>query len=247
MKGNPMKYPARLIHLSTDNLDGRTLIPRVPDSRLDNEDNTIKRVCFSSSIPGARRALPISSENEYFVHIPDCPMSELKPIRPTSKQVEDGMRNREWWVTRPVRMKCIGKVRFSLERDHYWYTRDITAIEDSQKKTKPPVWCELTQSDSEVAEINLISRVLSSKVHRSPTALMKIRHLIHTSYGGLVTDKEWKDTSNPVYTIYKDRRCKTLYVGKTCAKTPISFHTKGQAKLFLSRPENEQLVFDYLS
>ena len=247
MKDKPMKYPARLIHLSTDNLDGRTLTPRVPASRLDNEDDTTKRVCFSSSIPGARRALGHSGEDEHFVHVPDCPMTELKPVRPTSEQVEDAMRNREWWVTRPVRLKCIGKVRFSLGHNHYWYTRDITAIQNSQKKTKPPVWCELTQSDSEVAEINLISRVLSSSMHRSSTALMKIRHLIRTSYGGLVTDKEWNDTSNPVYTIYKDRRCKTLYVGKTCARTPVSFHTKAQAKLFLSRPENERLMFDYLS
>lgn len=244
MNKKPDKYPVRLIHLSTVNLDNRVLKPRIPDSRLDGEDNAVKRVCFSSCVTGALRGLglPFSSQTIY-VHTPVDPIQTLRPIRPTAEQVEDVKTTREWWVTRPVRLKCIGQIRFSPDRKHYWYVKTADTL--SVNNSNPVVWDEL--GGKETVEINLLSKVLSSRTHRSSVALMKIRHLIQTSYGGLVTEKEWNNTSNPVYTIYKDRRCKTLYVGKTCARTPISFHTKGQAKLFLSRPENERLMFDYLS
>lgn len=248
MKKKPEKYPVRLVHLSTVNLDNRVLKPRIPDSRLDEEDNTVKRVCFSSCVTGALRGLgqlPSVCPTVY-AHTPVDPIDSLRPIRPTREQVEDVKSTREWWVTRPVRLKCIGQIRVSPDRRHYWFvkTADTFSIH-TQSSANPVTWDEL--GGKETVEINLLSKVLSSRTHRSSVALMKIRHLIQTSYGGLVTDKEWNDTSNPVYTIYKDRRCKTLYIGKTCARTPISFHTKGQSKLFLSRPENERLMFDYLS
>lgn len=56
--------PKRLIHLSEENHNGEWFKPRVPGSIVincgygeNNEDDTIKRVCFSSSITGAFYAI----------------------------------------------------------------------------------------------------------------------------------------------------------------------------------------------
>lgn len=212
-----MKYPARLIHLSTDNLDGRTLHPRIPESRLEDEDSTTSRVCFSSGIAGAIRAMGRPSfDNILYVHIPSEPVRSLAPIRPTVAQVPDGRKTREWWVTRPVTLKCIGRI-------------SVSPLYDGQYRYVG------TPSDNQPAS-------------RSVTALRKILRLIGTGiYGGRVTQEDWDDLSRPVYTIYQDRRSrkKNLYVGKTSVRTQIAFHTREQARLFLTH--HPDLIRQYMN
>lgn len=77
--------------------------------------------------------------------------------------------------------------------------------------------------------------------------LPAIRHLIETRYGGRVTEEDWTDLSRPVYTIYQDRRSKkkTFYVGKTSVRTQIAFHTREQARLFLT--DHPHLISQYMN
>lgn len=50
----------KLYHLSGDinNLKEKRFIPRIPDCMMENENKTIKRICFSDNILGCLRALP---------------------------------------------------------------------------------------------------------------------------------------------------------------------------------------------
>lgn len=248
MKTN--RYPARLIHLSQTNRDGEVLNPRVPDSRMEGEDGITSRVCFSSSVSGAIRALgEPSPDNLVYVHVPADTVSSLRPVRPTQRQVPDVKATREWWVCGPVRLRCIGRIHVNqLYNGQYRYVQTFAA---DPQKGQTPTWDEVRRrtDDPTASEIELLSKVMSSARHRPSVSLMKIRHLIQNHYGGLPDGRDWADTSRPIYTVYQDRRLDPtrLYVGKTCARTPISFRTREQARLFLSRPENRRLILAYLS
>lgn len=114
-----VKNPINLYHLSVRNHDGEVFHPRVPDSMIDNdkEDDTIKRVCFSSTISGAYRAITFGDAcgEECYIHIPVNIDSILKKggvYKPSEELVFDSYFTGEYWVKRPVKLKCIGKAKF---------------------------------------------------------------------------------------------------------------------------------------
>ena len=83
----------------------------------DKEDDTIKRVCFSSTISGAYRAITFGDAcgEECYIHIPVNIDSILKRggvYKPSEELVFDSYFTGEYWVKRPVKLKCIGKAKF---------------------------------------------------------------------------------------------------------------------------------------
>lgn len=112
-----VKRPINLYHISCKNHDGETFRPRIPLDCGNEEDYTIKRVCFSSTISGAYRAITFEDTygEECYIHVPE----DIEPIlkrggvyKPSTKLVWDRDFTNEYWVKRPVKMKCIGKAKF---------------------------------------------------------------------------------------------------------------------------------------
>lgn len=135
-----VKRPINLYHISYDNHNGETFHPRVPYDCGNDEDYTIRRVCFSSTISGAYRAITFDDTygEECYVHIPENITPILKRggvYKPSTELVWDRDFTDEYWVRRPVKMKCIGKAKF-------WYKENIMS---SLKTFRLPVhfkWIE---------------------------------------------------------------------------------------------------------
>lgn len=123
MKGKTITVsPNRLIHLSDEYHDGEWFIPRVPGSIGPNEDERVKRVCFSTSISGAYRAIKDCCywHNKFYVHVP-YDIEEIarrgKLYKPTVEQVYDVKETGEYWVRCKVKMRCIGSIRIWFDRN----------------------------------------------------------------------------------------------------------------------------------
>lgn len=125
--------PKRLIHLSEENHDGEWFKPRVPYSVCtlccdpeDQENDTIKRVCFSTSITGAFYAINFNGDpQKLYVHIPeniDDIAKRGKLCKPTEEQVFDADYTDEYWVKCKVKMKCIGYIYITY-KPHWLYNR----------------------------------------------------------------------------------------------------------------------------
>lgn len=122
----------KLFHISYENHDGECFHPRIPDEliRMEGEDDKYTRVCFSTSMSGCYRALGehISDfEPELYVHIPinmDKIIQRGGLYKPNDKLVPDVNMTNEHWCRRPVKLKCIGKAKFSCAKK--WY--DIPPI-----------------------------------------------------------------------------------------------------------------------
>jgi hypothetical protein len=112
----------KLYHISDVNHNGEIFLPRIPETiimgqyseDLEMEEMLTKRVCFSKTISGAFLAINFDgSYEELYLHVPENinDISKEDIIIPTEEQVWDGEYTKEVWVTAPVKMKCIGKVR----------------------------------------------------------------------------------------------------------------------------------------
>ncbi len=120
-------YPLELYHLSPTPLDGRILTPRVPEYRLYDEDNQIERVCFSTSVKGAFRAIPgcndvvmSYSKQSYvtmFVHIPveDDGFWDDRIAIPSKSFVADSEYTGEVWIMKPVELICVAEIAIAFE------------------------------------------------------------------------------------------------------------------------------------
>lgn len=85
----------------------------------------------------------------------------------------------------------------------------------------------------------------TEKIAKSALAMAQISQIMANDerFGGVITDKEWKDYNINKYCIFRyGEDLSTTIVGLTYHL--LSFHTKEQRDLFLK--ENEQLVKDYL-
>ena len=106
MTKNRRRFYHNLFHLSpTPNLT--ILNPRVPETAIDGyEDIKQKRVCFSTSIKRCLTALS-DCDGQYYVYIP---VNQHKAYSPTPTEVVDVSETNEKWITRPVKVKCIGAI-----------------------------------------------------------------------------------------------------------------------------------------
>lgn len=120
-----------LYHLSEINYNNETFYPRVPLSIIDDEemeDQKTKRVCFSTTLSGAYRAIQFSPNEvmELYVHVPYN--SNIKYYRPTEEQVYDCYFTNEVWVKRKVKIKCIGKIRAYYRDSDFRHWRPTVRI-----------------------------------------------------------------------------------------------------------------------
>ena len=92
-------------HASREILKDVTLLPRVPNSAMNIEDKTVKRVCFSSSVNGCLTAIDGLEFNEkLYVY-----ETIIKAYTPTHKQVPDAFLTGEVWSLDPVsKLKLVG-------------------------------------------------------------------------------------------------------------------------------------------
>lgn len=116
-----------LYHLSNyKNLDGKTMKPGIPKLKFNEENGTIKRVCFSTTIDGCLQGLyPIypgdslddkkytSFKGEYlYVYEPDEDDFDYIDTDEILKKkyVPDAEISKEVWITSPVKVKLTGKI-----------------------------------------------------------------------------------------------------------------------------------------
>ena len=106
MTKNRRRFYHNLFHLSpTPNLT--ILNPRVPETAIGGyEDTKQKRVCFSTSIKRCLTALS-DCNGQYYVYVP---VNQHKAYSPTPTEVVDVSETNEKWITRPVKVKCIGAI-----------------------------------------------------------------------------------------------------------------------------------------
>lgn len=101
-----------LYFISENNMDGKILQPRIPNNYFTKngyEENQTKRVCFSTSIDKCLMALSMNCKGkEYYVH---QPVGEYTIINPTIKDVPDSKITGEKWITSPVKIKCVSKIK----------------------------------------------------------------------------------------------------------------------------------------
>jgi hypothetical protein len=106
MTKNRRRFYHNLFHLSPiPNLT--VLTPRIPEAAYwGYEDKKQKRVCFSTSIKRCLIALS-DCNGQYYVYIP---VNQHKAYSPTPTEVVDVSETSEKWITRPVKVKCIGAI-----------------------------------------------------------------------------------------------------------------------------------------
>ena len=111
------KVSKKYYHISQSNLDGKTLQPSIPNNYFTKngyEDNKIKRVCFTDSIDNCLRALSQKCTGmELYVHILD---GNYNVYTPSIDEVPDCKVTGEVWVTKPCKVKCIGKIKVIGDR-----------------------------------------------------------------------------------------------------------------------------------
>jgi hypothetical protein len=109
-----------LYHISEDNHNRKIFKPRIPASILDTENGTIARICFSTSMSGAFRAIGFWDGGwsyPYYVHVPeniDKSVKNNKVIIPCEDLVPDQKITNEYWVRDKVKLKCIGLACFKF-------------------------------------------------------------------------------------------------------------------------------------
>lgn len=110
----------KLYHLSEENLDGRTLSPRVPKNSLTSwgvEENGIPRISFCPSVSKCLIAISRNIEGkEFYVHTIDTNKTDVNKVsnniqHPSEELVPDVRYTHEVWVKTPVVLKMIGKIK----------------------------------------------------------------------------------------------------------------------------------------
>lgn len=109
------KSNAPIYHLSFNNMNNKTITPSIPNNYMTKngyENSTTKRVCFSSSIEGSLISLSQNLKNKMlYVHIPYD--EEIERYTPMVSEAPDVLLTNEVWVTKPVKLKCIGKIKIN--------------------------------------------------------------------------------------------------------------------------------------
>ena len=101
-----------LYFVSRISMDDEVLRPRIPDNcftKSGYEDSHTPRICFAPSIDQCLMALSQNLEGmELYVHVPK---DVQKVVYPTKNKVPDCEITGEVWVTKPVTLQCIGKIK----------------------------------------------------------------------------------------------------------------------------------------
>lgn len=103
--------------ISRKNHDNKILNPRIPKNRMPSEDEKTARTCVSTSIAGCLAAVHSLKEGN-IVYIHTCESNQV--IQPTKDQVPDVFFTGEIWITEPVEMNLIGKIKIT-KAGHFDY------------------------------------------------------------------------------------------------------------------------------
>lgn len=106
-------YKGPMYFISTSNMDGKTLEPRVVDNyftRNGYEDSTTKRVSFAPSVNQCLMGLSQDVSNKDFYVYEPSDRSKLDIYKPNPKAVPDSSVTGELWVTTPVQLNRVGKI-----------------------------------------------------------------------------------------------------------------------------------------
>ena len=128
-----------LYHISEDNHNRKIFKPRIPTSTLEKENATIARICFSTSISGAFRAIGFWDGGwsyPYYVHIPENINKSVinnKVIIPCEDLVPDQKITNEYWVRDKVKLKCIGLASFKYDAHKFYRNRSKVKIKWIEK------------------------------------------------------------------------------------------------------------------
>lgn len=125
-----------LYHLSEINHNNEVFYPRVPYSIMDEEeyeDQKTKRICFSTTLSGAFRAIQFRPDETMvlYVHVPYN--INVKYYYPTETQVYDCKFTNEVWVKRKTKMKCIGKIRAYYKNSDFRHWRPKVRVKWLEK------------------------------------------------------------------------------------------------------------------
>ena len=107
-------YSGDLYFISEKPLKTKTLEPRIPSNFLTKhgyEDTAQPRVCFSNNVGKCLTALSsnVSGKN-FYVYKPDD-VKKYKVFKPNEKAVPDSKITNELWVTEPVNLITVGKIK----------------------------------------------------------------------------------------------------------------------------------------
>jgi hypothetical protein len=102
--------------------------PRVPDNRFHGEDvyhpyldcdlpenDSIPRICVSSTINGAIRALPLIGNSKIWVYVADNPVAVSRDM--PLYMVPDAKQTKEHWILEPTIMLQLGSMKIEIDGD----------------------------------------------------------------------------------------------------------------------------------
>ena len=99
----------KLYHISVNRLGDEVFYPRVPNERAQFEDDTIPRICVSTSVRGCIKGLGIDGTHHHvFLYTPvEYKGKKIKGhiFKPTVDEVPDVVETREKWIKRCSRVK----------------------------------------------------------------------------------------------------------------------------------------------
>lgn len=127
-----------------------------------------------------------------------------------------------------IKFRPIAKVWSDIERIRGKFIDNISNIKSIE--------CRKSDDDKNV--------FISEKYAKSALAMAQISQLL-PYYGGFFTDSEWQDSKVKKYCIIRTRG-DIEFVENTFTYRFIAFRTSEHRKKFMSRPENVQLVKEYL-
>ena len=128
---NKVKRPTtrkEVFFISTEDLDGQTLIPRVPKNLLTErgyEDNVTKRVYLSTSIMGCLAAMSANILGRVY-NVYKVTASVYKP---TTEEVPDCEITDEVWSLEPVKLNYVYSIKVvgSQDKEYKYRTKDFEA------------------------------------------------------------------------------------------------------------------------
>ena len=152
---------------------------------------------------------------------------------------------------------------YRTPNDKYILERTFGKGNLQQPSPKIKTWKDVAIYNPELWDfINNLGREISncpyidSKLYKKLVAAIHIKKLIELSYGGMVSEEEWKNeewykcvvlpsSQEEFLSLYEEDGFSFIDVRQYQDKQFIAFHTHDQREEFMSYPENVKLVKEY--
>ena len=130
-----------------------------------------------------------------------------------------------------------------------WYDGKFKGLEELfgketlQSEPKIKVWSDVLYQTN-INSFEIVHPDCDDKLTKKLEATYKIKWLIELGYGGMITEKEWKDASREKFAVIYFTTQLEMATSYT-RRHFIAFHTIEQRERFLSYPENVELIKQY--